>query len=362
MNSFKTIRYSGGKSKIIPKITQIIDGLPIKTVLDGFSGSGTVSNHFKYLGFQTTANDLASYSKVLSETFLLAKNNKKELNEIINHLNSLTPTDGWFTENYGGHYNNGSTIQSDGKKRPFYVDVTRKLDSIRDEIDKLYPIDCVNKSVLLTSLLLALDPRCNDMGHQVSYLKKWSRSSLKPLNLELPYWKVDDLDHKVYNQDVFDIQDPFDLVYFDPPYGTSNKQTKTTRVRYFSYYHLWTTIIKNDKPILFGASNRREDVSSDKKEGAISKFEDLKDDVVIESFNKLLDFNTNYTLISYSNRSKLDISDLVDIIKNKHDILDLYEFEYKENSQANSTINSKYKINYSEKNKEYLILSKNKKL
>jgi hypothetical protein len=53
---------------------------------------------------------------------------------------------------------------------------------------------------------------------------------------------------------------------------------------------------------------------------------------------------------------------LVDIIKNKHDILDLYEFEYKENSQANSTINSKYKINYSEKNKEYLILSKNKKL
>lgn len=360
MNSFKTIRYSGSKSKILSKINQIINHLEIKTALDGFSGSGTVSNHFKSLGFQTTSNDLAPYSKVLSETFLLAGNNKKELNEIIKHLNSLMPTDGWFTENYGGEYNNGSTIQADGTKRPFYSNVTRKLDSIREEIDNLYPNDCVHKSVLLTSLLLALDPRCNDMGHQVSYLKNWTKSSLKPLNLELPYWKIDDLNHKVYNKNIFDITDSFDLVYFDPPYGTANTKTKTTRVRYFSYYHLWTTIVKNDKPNLFGASNRREDVSSDKKEGAISDFENLSENIVSESFSKLLDFNSKYTLISYSNRSKISIPDLIDLIKNKHDIIDILEFEHKENSQANSTINSKYKINYSENNKEYLILSKPK--
>lgn len=360
MNSFKTIRYSGGKSKILPQINQIINELDIKTALDGFSGSSTVSNYFKSIGFQTTSNDLAPYSKVLSETFLLAGDNKKELNEIIQHLNSLSPTDGWFTENYGGDYNNGSTVQTDGTKRPFYTDVTRKLDSIREEIDKLYPINCIDKSVLLTSLLLALDTRCNDMGHQVSYLKNWTKSSLKPLNLELPYWKIDNLNHKVYNKDVFDINDSFDLAYFDPPYGTANTETKTTRVRYFSYYHLWTTIVKNDKPNLFGVSNRREDVSSDKKIGAISNFEHLKNDVVIESFSKLLNFKSKYTLISYSNRSKISIPELIELIKSKHNILNIFEFNHKENSQANSTINSKYKINYSESNKEYLILSKQK--
>jgi adenine-specific DNA-methyltransferase len=360
MNSFKTIRYSGGKSKILPKISQIINNLDIKTTLDGFSGSGTVSNHFKSIGFQTTSNDLAPYSKVLSETFLLAGDNKSELNDIIAHLNSLTPIDGWFTENYGSEYNNGSTIQLDGTKRPFYIEVTRKLDAIRTEIDKLYPNECVDKSVLLTSLLLALDSKCNDMGHQVSYLKKWSPKSLRPLLLELPYWKIDNIEHKVYNTDVFDINDSFDLVYFDPPYGTANQQTKTTRVRYFSYYHLWTTVVKNDEPNLFGVSNRREDVSSDKKEGAISDFEHLSDNIVNESFNKLLNFNSKYTLISYSNRSKISIPDLVDLIKTKHNIIDVFEFDHKENSQANSTINSKYKINYSETNKEYLILSKPK--
>jgi len=51
---------------------------------------------------------------------------------------------------------------------------------------------------------------------------------------------------------------------------------------------------------------------------------------------------------------------LVELISSQHDILDIHEFDYKENSQANATINSKYKINYSEKNKEYLILSKPK--
>jgi hypothetical protein len=51
---------------------------------------------------------------------------------------------------------------------------------------------------------------------------------------------------------------------------------------------------------------------------------------------------------------------LIDLIQSKHDILNVYEFEHKENVQANSTINSEWKINYSEKNKEYLILSKNK--
>jgi len=361
MSSFKTIRYSGSKDKILPKIYNILEPYTIKTALDGFSGSGRVSHFFKSNGYETTSNDLAPYSKVLSETFLLAGDNKKEIVDIINHLNSLTPYDGWFTENYGGEYNNGSTIQkSDGLKRPFYIDVTRKLDVIRDEIDKIYPKDCVNKSILITSLLIALDSRCNDMGHQVSYLKDWTRKSLKPLNLQLPYWLVDNLNHKVYNKDVFDINGSFDLVYFDPPYGTSNQKTKTTRVRYFSYYHLWTTIVKNDKPKLFGSAKRREDVSSDSKEGAISVFEDLSYDTVLNSFSKLLDFDSKYTLISYSNRSKVSIPDLVELVKSKHKLLNIFEFEHKENSQTNTTTNLKYKVNHNEKNKEYLILSEKK--
>ena len=46
-----------------------------------------------------------------------------------------------------------------------------------------------------------------------------------------------------------------------------------SRVRYASYYHIWTTVIKNDKPQLFGKVNRRED-SRDLVAGSI--FEEFR--------------------------------------------------------------------------------------
>jgi adenine-specific DNA-methyltransferase len=357
----KSIRYSGSKDKILPKITNILDNIDYATTLDGFSGSTRVSSLFKSLGKTSHSNDLAIYSKVIAETYLLGRDNKQELYDKIQYLNSLKPIDGWFTETYGGEWNDGTSVQSDGLKRPFYIDVTRKLDAIRDEIDKMYPNDCVDKSILLTSLLIALDSRCNDLGHQVAYLKDWASRTQKPLMLELPTWTPDELKHKVTCNDVFDLNGKYDLVYFDPPYGTANQKTKTTRVRYFSYYHLWTTIVKNDKPKVFGAAKRREEFSSDTIDGAISDFEHLKDNVVIDSFRRLLtEFDTKYTLISYSNRSKIPIDNLIDLVSDNQQLVDVHSFKHKENSQANSVINSEYKVRYDEENLEYLILSKTK--
>ena len=43
-----------------------------------------------------------------------------------------------------------------------------------------------------------------------------------------------------------------DLAYYDPPYGSNNDKMPPSRVRYASYYHVWTTIIQNDRPELFG--------------------------------------------------------------------------------------------------------------
>ncbi len=356
---FESIRYSGSKDKILPKIDQIIQDIPLKYVLDGFSGSTRVSQYFKYKGYNTTSNDLAIYSKHIAECYLNADKPYNHYQEIINHLNNVNPTHGWFSQNYGGIDNNGTSIQSDGLKRPFQMHVTEKLDAIRNEIDNLYPTDCVDKSVLLTSLMLALDNVCNDMGHHVSYLKDWANKSYKTLFLNVPRYTPDNLNHKVLSGDVFDIKGNFDLCYFDPPYGTSNEKTKTTRVRYFSYYHLWTTICKNDKPILVGSSKRRYDVSSDSLPGAISEFESTKNVVVEDSFNFLAkSFETEYTLMSYSNRSKINIDKLIEIISGNQKIEKVFKFDHKPNSQTFSVKNGEWKNNVKEPNYEYLILSK----
>jgi len=63
-----------------------------------------------------------------------------------------------------------------------------------------------------------------------------------------------------------------------------------SRVRYASYYHLWTTIIRNDRPALVGAANRRQDASD---VCAASAFEEFRRDPngryrVVETIKSLL--------------------------------------------------------------------------
>ena len=58
---FESIRYSGSKYKIIPKINEIVADLPIKKAVDAFSGSTRVAQYFKSAEIKT----------VLSPTYFL---------------------------------------------------------------------------------------------------------------------------------------------------------------------------------------------------------------------------------------------------------------------------------------------------
>ena len=349
------IRYAGNKRKIVPKILKLTSGLNVNKVLDGFSGSTVVSQAFKKDKYVVGCNDISIYSKVFAECFLLNKKPQSFFVPFIEELNSLIGIDGWFTSNYGGYDINGSAVQKDGKKKPFQIHNTKRIDAIRDKKDSFFPNDCIEKSVLITSLILSMDKVSNDMGHQVSYLKTWTKKSYSNIILEVPNFKIDNLDHKVYQKTIFDIKDIYDLVYVDPPYGTSNKQTPTSRVRYQSYYHIWTTICLNDKPNTVGVANRRYDASSDSIKSSISEFENLDLKYVENSFIKLIDkFKNSHIIISYNNRSKVTIDKLLEIFDKR--INNHISFEYKENAQTNAVINSKYKIIHKEPLKEYLFL------
>ena len=156
------IKYAGSKLKIIPYILESIKDLEIKTVLDGFSGSTRVSQAFAQAGYDVISNDIAYWSEVCAKCFLLHDKDKKYYQNIINDLNSLNGHNGWFTTHYGG----GETMNM---KMPFQIKNTRKLDAIRDRIDELNLND-IDKSVIMTSLLFALDAVDSTLGHFFSYL------------------------------------------------------------------------------------------------------------------------------------------------------------------------------------------------
>jgi adenine-specific DNA-methyltransferase len=65
---------------------------------------------------------------------------------------------------------------------------------------------------------------------------------------------------------------------------SNNEKMPPSRVRYASYYHVWTTIILNDRPELFGKALRRKD-TSDTDVSFVIEFHDLHDlSVLLQDF------------------------------------------------------------------------------
>lgn len=314
------IRYAGSKNKLLSVILNTISIYKPKIVIDAFGGSTRVSQALKSNGYTVIGNDIALWSKTFNTTFLLNNKSITYYLPLIEHLNTLTPIDGWFSDKYGGCVVDGLSVGKDGNKKPWQLKNTRKLDAIRLEIDRI-AVDDLDKQLLLTALILGLDKVDNTLGHHVSYVNKWSSRSYNDLILEIPKYNPDNLLHRVYQSDATNVlqSEEYDLAYLDPPYGSNNDQTPTTRVRYKSYYHLWETIILNDQPETFGAANRRVD-SLDKLN--YNPYEDYKkqDGVFLASIalSKLIDSTTSdITLVSYSNNGRVSVKEFIEIISDR---------------------------------------------
>jgi len=362
------IKYTGSKREILPVLLELVKPLNVKTVLDGFSGTTRVSQALKQAGYTVYANDIADWSKVFGECYLLNRKPASYYLPLINHLNNLPGKYGWFSENYGGEPNGGSAIQEDGRKRIWQLHNTKKLDAIREEIDKIAK-DKIEKSVLLTSLIIAMDKVDSSVGHQVSYLKKWAPRAYNTMKMGVPRLIIDDKQHRVYQKDIFDLVNDVevDLAYYDPPYGSSNELMPPSRVRYASYYHIWKTICLNDRPKLVGAANRREDVG-DTISGSI--FEEFRKNekgqyIVIEALERLIK-NTpaKYIVLSYNNNGRATFKAIIGILKNLKKKISIIEMDYRKNVMATITRTTNEWINDTNgKNKEYLFLiNKNGKI
>lgn len=355
------IKYTGSKREILPVLLELIKPLNIKTILDGFSGTTRVSQALKQAGYTVYANDIADWSKVFGECYLLNKKSANYYSPLVNHLNNLPGKYGWFSENYGGKPNGGFAMQKDGRKRIWQLHNTKKLDAIREEIDKIAK-DKIEKSVLLTSLIIAMDKVDSSVGHQVSYLRKWAPRAYNTMKMVVPRLIIDEKQHQVYQKDIFDLVNDIkvDLAYFDPPYGSSNELMPPSRVRYASYYHIWKTICLNDRPKLVGVANRREDVG-DTISGSI--FEEFRKNdegqyIVIEAIEKLIK-NTpaKYVVLSYNNNGRATFQAIKDILRDLNKKISIFEMDYKKNVMATITRTTNEWINDSNgKNKEYLFL------
>ncbi|VAX42222.1 Adenine-specific methyltransferase [hydrothermal vent metagenome] len=361
----QSIKYAGSKLKLLTHILELAAKTKAHTVLDGFSGSTRVSQAFAKSGYSVVSNDIAVWSQHLATCYLLNTHPSSHYCDLIDHLNSVEPKTGWFTENYGGEANEGSSIQEDGLKKPWQVHNTQKLDAIRDEID-LLSLSPVEKSVALTSLLLAMDCVDNTLGHFVSYLKNWSPRSYKQLQLKVPAVFQNHGQHRVIQSDVFEAASTdVDLVYYDPPYGSNNEKMPPSRVRYASYYHLWATLCLNDKPELFGKAKRRTDTSDTISASVFEEFRRSPESgrfQAVESIEKLIQKTAaKWIILSYSSGGRATADELNDVLTANGKIIEVIEVDYRRNVMAGMKWTSEWIREVDSPNREFLFLLENKK-
>lgn len=354
------IKYIGSKLRLMPHILELADSVRPNTVLDGFSGSTRVSQAFAQMGYAVVSSDISVWSEVFANCYLRSDPNKN-YQKIIDELNCIDPVDGWFTQLYGGDANDAT---ANGRKNPWQVHNTRKLDGIRERIDYL-DLTPDERAVCLTSLICALDKVDSTLGHFSSYLAKWSARSNKIMQLEMPKCIFSNRNHEVIRGDIFDVVKDLevDLAYLDPPYGSNNEKMPPSRVRYSAYYHLWTTVCLNDRPEIFGKVNRREDT---RDKVAATVFEDFRRGPsgrfrVVEAIEDLIaKTNAKHIILSYSSGGRATAKELSEVLENSGEIVNVIEVEYKRNVMAGMRWTNEWTRENEGKNIEYLFLLKKK--
>jgi len=347
------IKYIGSKFNLLEPIMNIVKKYirppPGRrpSMIDVFTGTTRVAQAFRQEGWDTQTSDLSWASECYAKTFLQTNDNSK-LEPLIESLNEIAPKTGWLTK----HYCDARTPEGN-VVRVWQQANGRKADAIRDSIEsKSKKLSIQEKATLITSLIFGLDKVDNTMGIQQAYLKTWCKRSYNPLKLVLP--KVVKMakppKSKHYVGDCLEIDyESADLAYIDPPYSSHT---------YFSYYHIWDSIARWDKPEVGLKTNRRIDRIT-----ASEEYDDSMDSPwnskihALEAFKQLFPrLPATYLLVSYSNESLVPIEDLIKLAR-KFGKIAVEEIDYRRHIMSQT---SQGEIG-EKRNKEYLILIKKNK-
>lgn len=239
------IKYLGSKRKIVPQILEQIQALPdVSRVCDLFTGTTRVAQACKQSGLYVVANDLASYSAVIAEAYIATNADSVDMERLqgyLDHLNALPGEPGYVTRMFCE------------EARYFHPKNGPRIDAIRAEIERL-PLVGTERSILLTSLLLAADRVDSTTGLQMAYLKQWAPRAHNDLHLRLP--ELIPGEGEAHQGDALAFVQAggtrdVDVTYIDPPYNQHS---------YAGNYHVWETLVRNDEPESYGIARKRVDI------------------------------------------------------------------------------------------------------
>lgn len=283
------IKYLGSKRTLVPVLGAMAEASGARTAVDLFTGTTRVAQEFKRRGIEVIANDVATYSGLLAECYIATDRRNVDIDElraIIDELNHLPGTDGYFTETFCE------------KSRFFHPKNGRRVDAIRDRLESsfsespLYPI-------LMTSLMLAADRVDSTTGVQMAYLKQWAARAHNDLELRIPDLLSGGGTAMVRDAQIaVDELEYADLMYMDPPYNQH---------RYFTNYHIWETLTRWDAPEAYGVAQKRIDSRDETTKSVFNK----KREMPVAFADVLTRAKAGLLMVSYNDESWITAEEMM---------------------------------------------------
>ncbi len=239
------IKYLGSKRTLVNDILAAVgrvDG--VRTVIDLFSGTSRVGHALKREGFRVLSNDINAYAATLARCYVQADSEdvRARAESLIRELNALPGQPGYFTETFCE------------RSRFFQPKNGARVDAIREAI-AAKGLDPELEAVLLVALMEAADRVDSTTGVQMAYLKQWAPRAHRDLALRMP----DVLHRARHGKGQATCLDALlaaqtleaDVAYLDPPYNQHS---------YLGNYHVWESLVRWDKPEVYGTACKRVDV------------------------------------------------------------------------------------------------------
>ena len=279
------IKYLGSKRVLIPRILEEVERLQgVRTVLDLFSGTSRVGHALKSRGLRVHANDHNAYAATLATAYVQADRRRwlGPAQRLVAELDAIPGVPGWFTQTFC--------------ERARYLQPANgaRVDAIRERIRAL-GLEPELEAVALVSLMEAADRVDSTVGVQMAYLKRWAPRSFHPLRLRVP-----DLLDGEGSASCLDAREaaagfPADLAYLDPPYNQHS---------YLGNYHVWESLVRWDKPDVYGVAMKRVDVRE--RSSPFNRRGRIED-----AIRSLLDVvRARYLVVSFSDEGYLSVETL----------------------------------------------------
>lgn len=233
------VKYLGSKRLLLPHILEAVAGFSgVRTVLDLYSGTARVGQALKRAGYTVVANDHNAYAAALARAHVAvdATRWREPAEALLAELDRTPGAPGWFTETY--------CVRS----RFFQPQNGARIEAIRERI-AVMDLPAELEAVALVALMEAADRVDSTTGVQMAYLKQWAARASQPLRLRLPEL-LPGPGHALELDAVEAAATAADLAYLDPPYNQHS---------YLSNYHIWETLVRWDRPEVYGRACKRVD-------------------------------------------------------------------------------------------------------